>query len=490
MGKIYSGAKHVFACVGPHADDSEYLMATVDRQRPILEKINKWGLSVESYDMIEPYYQPRYQFMEGRVAVWRRLRCFFTMPASERLRTSEAFLAFIRGPYFTRVWVLQELHLATRMSYCCGVDVQPGESFRALDSLVEYWINRLDLEGLFAMIRAFLRWNLETCIPAYKLSNSLWLSLWFELYRTVPQRSCLRLGVSAQKQGLDELLRVLRNFHCVDARDNLYGILSLVRWPEGQEPTPDYIKDNFEVAKHVLSFWDVDNELSTHNCSRLLKLFDVTLELESLRDAIALRSSVTHQAGFRIQSNHTSQIANVSTNWSGVQISDDDLMYDTIGDGRQPGPNSYYIGRERHGGFIRIQLSSTATVCAPVDTKVGDWCLTEGDHLISEVAYKLIVRESKNGEYLVVGPALAGYQNDQRDFELGNDSRSVRTFVGWLDIEDMMVMAWTLHPIAANQELSDKKIEEFVKMRVCGWKNSSYFDKLPENPPANSSYVC
>ena len=118
MGKIYSGAKHVFACVGPHADNSEYLMATIDSQRPILEKVHIWGRSLVGYNTLsvhESWYNPMYRHVR------RQLQCLFTMRTSERFRTSEAFLAFMKRPYFTRVWVLQELHLATRVSYCCGV---------------------------------------------------------------------------------------------------------------------------------------------------------------------------------------------------------------------------------------------------------------------------------------------------------------------------------------------------------------------------------
>ncbi|KAH6875807.1 heterokaryon incompatibility protein-domain-containing protein [Alternaria rosae] len=461
MGDIYSEARHVFACVGPHADDSKYLMATIDRQRPILETINEWGQSVVGYNFTQENYFPALNPIYGHMR--QQLRCLFTIHTSERLRIGEAFISYIQRPYFTRVWVLQELHLATRMSYCCGADVQPGECFRALDSLVDYWINRHEAH-FQGKLKRYQKWILRRCVLTDRPSKKLWRVLQRSYSTIEKSRSCLRLGVSTQKQGLDGMLAVLHNFHCVDTRDNLYGILSLIRWPQGQGPTPDYTKDNFEVAKHVLGlwFWQRISKSFTNLCSRLFKLFHISLELASLRHAIALRSRVIPQADLRIQGNRTSQSANAPTHWSGVQISDEIPMCESIGDRRQPRPNSCYMERERDGCFVRVRISSTATVCAPVNTKVGDWCLVAIGHPNLEDGCKLILRESKDGGYFLVGPALTNNRDHHRDVGLGNDSRLVRSFVGYLDPEDMMVLAWTLDQFADKEEASDKEIEKFL----------------------------
>jgi len=346
MGKIYSGAKHVFACVGPHADDSEYLMATVDQQRPILEMINKWGQSFELYEAFAISVRPRFGNPIAR-HVRRQLRCLFTMHILEPSRMSKAFISFLQRPYFTRVWILQELHLATEISYCCGSDVVSGEYFRALDWLLEYW---MELFTVSCKLRDRCKqWALQKLIPASRPSKEPWLLLQHNHFESIgPSRGCLRLAVSARKQHVGAVMYSVESFHCVDARDNLYGILSLVRWPDGQEPTPDYTKDNFEVAQQGLSFWSHGDicRMFEHKCSLLFKLFDVTLELASLRDAIALRSSVAPQPGLGLQDDHDSEIAKVVTNWRGIRIS-------KHADGlRESSSHSCYIEQVQDGRFV------------------------------------------------------------------------------------------------------------------------------------------
>ena len=153
-------------------------------------------------------------------------------------------------------------------------------------------------------------------------------------------------------------------------------------------------------------------------------------------------------------------------------------MCESTGDRRQPRPNSCYMERDRNGRFVRIRISSIATVCAPVDTKVGDWCLVAFDNSNSEHGCKLILRESKDGGYFLVRPALTNNRNHHLDVGLENNLWLVRSFVGYLDPEDIMVLVWTLDQFADKEEVVDEDIEEFLGMRVCGWKDSSYFEPL------------
>ena len=476
MGKIYSGAKHVFACVGPHEEDSEYLMAKIEHHRSIFDAVRRWGQSTRSYDT---FYVSGYPYLGNPINdhMCRQLRSLFTVRTSERLRMSKAFVSFIRRPYFTRVWVLQELHLATGMSYCCGADVQPGESFRALDALVEYWVSPLYIYPYWTLYR-YQRWLSQRSSFSSKRSKDLWRPIQLALKKTGSSRVCLRLGVSAQKQDLDDVLAMLRGFRCVDARDYLYGILSLVRWPDGHGPSPDYTKDNFEVAKQALSLWPRDHTCYAFrsNCRRLFQLFGVTPTLQSLQDAIALRSSVAPEADHRQLENRTSEFATVSTMWRGIQISDVSLIRKYIGDRRQPEPVSCYMERERNGRFVWLRGSSTVSVCAPVDTRMGDWCLVANGHFTQPFICGLILRKSKDDEYTVVGPALAKCWNHELDHPLANNSSLVKSFIGWSDPEDLLVLAWTLDQFADKEEVFDEDIEEFLGMRVCGWEDSSYFE--------------
>jgi len=477
MGKIYSGAAHVFACVGPHGNDSEYLMATIDSQRPILEKFYIWGQSIVGYNA----FGSNHTFFNPIRHVRQQLQCLFTMRTSERLRTSEAFVAFMKRPYFTRVWILQELHLATRVSYCCGVDVLPDEYFRALDSLIEYWIRRHDARSVWTG-RKYQAWNqawiLQRLILDDRPSKNSWQSLLQDFHGTVSHRDCLRLSVSARKSSLSEVLQMLECFNCVDVRDNLYGILSLVDWPDEQRPDPDYTKDNFEVAKHVISLWSRMHVFgSVTQFTLLLKLFDVTLKLASLRDAIALRSSVAPQTDLRLQDNHNSEMIKVDMTWRGIPIIEGNQISENADGQRQSNLHSCYMEQVQNGRFVLTRIGSQITIRAHVDTKAGDWCLVDNMFSFRNSGYGLILRELDDHKYVVVGSALI----DNKDGRSGIGLERSSGFKGWWDPEDLMVSAWMLNELKGKEHVSDKDIEKVVNMRVCGWKGSSYFEEVPDD---------
>lgn len=100
MGEIYRNSAHVFACLGLHADDSEYLFQTTETWQSLLSSIHSHvrissSSSEGQWSISNPI--PAYR--------WLALRCFFAMKASPRRRLLLAFGAFVKRPYFSRVWV-------------------------------------------------------------------------------------------------------------------------------------------------------------------------------------------------------------------------------------------------------------------------------------------------------------------------------------------------------------------------------------------------
>ncbi|KAJ5024240.1 heterokaryon incompatibility protein-domain-containing protein [Bipolaris maydis] len=59
MDQIYSGAKHVLACVGPHENNSEFLSEFIRRYRPLMRHIRS---AVNSYSM----YIPSFTFLHHK----------------------------------------------------------------------------------------------------------------------------------------------------------------------------------------------------------------------------------------------------------------------------------------------------------------------------------------------------------------------------------------------------------------------------------------
>jgi hypothetical protein len=100
MGQLYKRASKVLACVGSHADDSDFLFESLVKYRPLLMKINAvMNLSVSKgvgvWFESNPIAKKR----------WLALECFFAMNATTRKRLADAYIAFMRRPYFSRVWV-------------------------------------------------------------------------------------------------------------------------------------------------------------------------------------------------------------------------------------------------------------------------------------------------------------------------------------------------------------------------------------------------
>jgi hypothetical protein len=111
IGQIYKRAAHVLACIGPHADDSEYIAEYIDKHKSLLLGI--WDLSAHS----------------GKRAWWTISRYVLEIELSRRgkkriHRLSYAMDSLLHRPYFSRLWILQELSMGSRVSWCCGNTVR------------------------------------------------------------------------------------------------------------------------------------------------------------------------------------------------------------------------------------------------------------------------------------------------------------------------------------------------------------------------------
>lgn len=209
MDKIYPGAKHVFACVGTHTDDSEYLMKLNKKRRSILEAIHKWSRPEASSCWSTTCGQIPYGMICKHT--WIRFRRLLTMYISERLRVCKDFVSFMRRPYFARVWILQELYLATGVSYCCRSTVRICENSRALDVLLLFWIER-DMALLTGTREESRALNSRGSIPRTTPPEQTWRQLYEDALNLHSPRTCLLLSSSFQKQLLGEISKTMSRF--------------------------------------------------------------------------------------------------------------------------------------------------------------------------------------------------------------------------------------------------------------------------------------
>ena len=116
MGDIFENAVLVLACVGPDADDSEFLMQYLTRHRRL-------------FDVPSAFERTQRRMLRHARPISApaglKLREFFwkmRTPLSSFSRIQNAFIPFLGRPYFSRVWVLQEVFLSKRIIIYCGVN--------------------------------------------------------------------------------------------------------------------------------------------------------------------------------------------------------------------------------------------------------------------------------------------------------------------------------------------------------------------------------
>ena len=133
MGNIYQRAQRVLACVREHEDNSKFLLSILRKHSTFLCRIGSSRYEFPSREAVRQ--ELRNQWIEttiGSNAVDGILR-----------RVCESFCHFLRRGYFSRLWVLQELHLGKRVIVICGDDSASMKSAFGLSCLIRHE-DRLD----------------------------------------------------------------------------------------------------------------------------------------------------------------------------------------------------------------------------------------------------------------------------------------------------------------------------------------------------------
>lgn len=239
MGSIYKNASLVLACIGDHADDSLFVFQTfygspirLTRRSNIFRFHNDSPLSY-----------------------WFCMTHRFSTPQ----RFLIALIRLVSRPYFSRLWVLQELKLAQKVNVLCG----------------QHSLSRDDAWNLFCATSHYLKWYNEKCtrflwpptIPRKKewfenirvlrrtlnYDYPLWLWDKGHLKRLYEQSSVTFRMVEHYRMEIFHLLHYyVRLLQCADLKDKVYGIISLIDWGDVAPPKPDYTKSDLKVAAEFL----------------------------------------------------------------------------------------------------------------------------------------------------------------------------------------------------------------------------------------------
>lgn len=234
MGNIYKQAAQVLACVGDHADDSDFL----------LYKLKQHAFSKRPLSR-EPLNIPRYDF---ELSLKFQLRQRF----SNTIRFLHAAFFFLKRPYFTRLWILQEIQNAREATFLCGPDAIPRhfifQMSGGLRYYLEYWLGASRLRLIISsrllifrshyIMRVFLTNHRRHTPDLYFTAKRAWYLL-------------------ASDHDLETLIRAAGELNCQEWKDKVFGLISLIDWGISGPLIPDYTQTEFEVAvnfvKHLLN---------------------------------------------------------------------------------------------------------------------------------------------------------------------------------------------------------------------------------------------
>lgn len=444
MGAVFKKAIQVFACVGEHNEDSEFLYDIVQRYE---HYIRPWRVSIVRrgfFSWASFLYYPLLLFWKAMIGKARAVR----------LRS--AFAAFLARPYFHRVWVYQELFLAQKVSVNCGHDTIPIDwiwrAFLALPVKLAWWQRRPRL----------LR-------DAY--------------YGLRAQEGLLHAGSDSMESMPSEVaMNEVESLHCQDSRNRFYGTLSIIDWA-GKEPIqPEYSKDRFDLAVNVLKRLDhhLDLAIILANAARIGNM----LELNS-KPSRGLLDAANH---------HIS---------ADLEVADTELPRDFSKISDTTGINMCFLTGLRlscQNGVWQFQQQSKANVITKIDqweneattktqqlaseiilppeAREGDWLLLCEDNLDGS-PYALLARNDNDafGRWELVGNSFTKKSKaPSRDWKrLVNNLDPV--FKLYLDAEDAFCLLyslqwkWSFYP---EETWEESIFTEYFQSRLCRKRFSSF----------------
>ena len=231
IGRIFREAQKVLVWVGQHADGSEALFDS----RPSKKR------------------KPTARDNEKRLSIW---------------------LSFLQRPYFTRLWIVQELVLAKDITVQCGTSVKPWKDLIRYST--KFLLTSKDLASVMSYKTDFVAhivWDdidLDkvkgpTCTAFREELTKLLFLLELRASRTVLAMSKTTSGLRVPPKYQAEIYQIahlgIRSLGrgCVDRRDYVYALLTLDVTPELHAFYPDYSIDEAELFIRIcltrLSAW-------------------------------------------------------------------------------------------------------------------------------------------------------------------------------------------------------------------------------------------
>ncbi|KAF2168425.1 hypothetical protein M409DRAFT_21175 [Zasmidium cellare ATCC 36951] len=220
MKDIFVGASLVLVCIGPHENGSEKVVAiATEMENAVMAAALEEGKDVYQLNhvVLGPWYHKHWT------------RCIEALQKEETIRLRNALMSFMDRPYWTRLWILQEVAAADRkLQVLCGSST--------MSWLGVYLLLELREMGNFPSAPSILGDQVQQWLRYWKK----WIAdLW----------SDRRLATLDIEGALD----LASDRLCNDPRDRVYGLLGFIDWSVSDAPLlPDYDKTVVQLAIDVL----------------------------------------------------------------------------------------------------------------------------------------------------------------------------------------------------------------------------------------------
>lgn len=403
MGNIYKQAAQVLACVGDHADDSAFLIHKLKNHA--FTRITLFGKMLHGDDFAAA---PSLRFQLGQ-----RL--------STNIRFLHAVFCFLERPYFTRLWVLQELKNAREATFLCGQDAVQRHFMHQMLDWLNYklgWPHSLRRDSALAAIaRRTLVVRRLYFMKVYEKNN-------YDPH--TPSRSIRKISrrawfLVASNYDIYMLLMATRGLECQERKDKIFGLISLIDWGISGPLIPDYTQNEFEVAvgflKALLNAWYQGGIRPHENIPDISRQVMFMLRLDpnspGVHSAIEARrmESETWPANEKMSLEHINSDHSV---WPGWRVSSGHLT-------------------KSESGFSTWRLSESALgkVYLPFWVQGDDWIVMTGKDLVPSV----LVREVVGG----LGGPLIGHVYTSDEFHT-KQAPVVSFRIHW-DPEDLVISA-------------------------------------------------
>jgi hypothetical protein len=282
IAAIFSGADEVWACFGPASGDSDFLLQKLAMFPP------------ES-----PTFSINTAFAERSDDLQRRTVNWMVSLGNEFGRFAAALKAFGSRPFFSRMWIYQEIFLASNMKMLFGREAADMQALKDVtqvcstlmmsycpQSEYDYKDAQLDLNKLLWKNDLFVKVGSDSDLGALRL-------LVGQLQSKHRLGKVIHFG---DVSGIVQVQEAIQRLNCQDPRDKIFAIISL--FGSSSTITPDYKISCFDLALRVLNEYATcvnDRkcvELAAYLCHNLrLDSATVNYDIAVARNQILLQSN-------------------------------------------------------------------------------------------------------------------------------------------------------------------------------------------------------